>query len=328
MSKQPKHSHTIGWDDDNIRGSNFTERPEIYKGKQGYTDIVRIVTHPISHYVCSVNPKGRDAKGFTAVSLADHDDITEGIVDGNDREARKRAEAACPMIERGYQVKRRFVAGIWHAFRIAPNGKRKRVGQFMPMIFDGGKYAHIRTIAKSLPAMRSGKQRPLHSVELQITCTDSQFQKMNFSLNPTPSEKWEEVKEKLAEHFDDGWDITGNGCDLITALLEPDDRQRLIQSIERVEGKAGFESEDDSDEWAEDGEDFDEDDDDEKPRRRKPAGKKTSKKASKKASKKTGKKKPAPADDEDSDDEDADIAEELDDALDDSDIDDYEEDED
>lgn len=326
--KAPQTAKTIGWDDETIKGGGFSEKPDIYKGRQGFTDIVRVLTLPKSFIICSVNPRGGgDGQGFSANCLAEHEDVLEGIIDGNDRDARKRAEDACPMLERGYPAKRRFVALIWHEARINPKGQRKKIQQVMPFVFDGGKYEHIRTIAQTLPPLKNGKRRPLHLVELQFTCTDNKFQKMNFSYSPTVSTKWSEVKEKAGEAFDDGWSQEGESSELIRALLEHDERQRLVQSIDRVEGKGSFAEEGGSDEFDEEGEDYDDEEEEAAPARRsKRSVSKTAKKTRKGAAKKNQrKKKPEP---EEEDDEDEDIADELDEALEDADIEDYEEEDD
>jgi len=327
MSSQKKAQHTevVSWEDDSIKGSNFLERPDIYKGKSGYTDILRILTLPISHFICAVNPpNNREGAGFSAVSLADHEDIKSGIVEGSDTDARKRAEATCPMVERGFPIKRRFVCLVHHVQRSDSNGRSKRINQFLPMVFDGSKHQHIRMIAQSLPTMASGKRRPLHAVELQVTCTDAKFQKMNFSLHPTQTAKWSEIKILADEFFADGWNAQGTGCEMIEAVLQTDERQRLIASINRVLGKGEFgDAKDDSDEWVEDGDESDETPAPGKPSNR--AGRKPGTKAGAKPVRSgkpaRGPRKPAPADDDD----DESIANELDESLDDADIEDYEE---
>lgn len=313
------YAHRTTWDDETVSGSAYGDRPEVYKARPGSTDIVRIVTHPISYFIVSVNPKNSD-KGFSTVCRAEHEDIMEGITDGNDREAKKRAEDACPALAAGYPVKRRFVCLLYHVARVNSKGQAKKVRQVMPFVIDGGKFENLRSIAQGLPvSSKTNKKRGLHSVELQITCTDAQFQKLNFSLAPTIMEEWAKAKPVIDDAFDDGWNINGEGCSLIEETMAPESLQQLKQSIERVSGKGRFE--DDSDEWDEDGDtdgDGDEFDDEEPAPKRRTSKKSSGKKQSKKSSGKRTRKEPEP-------DEDDDLAEELDEALDDE-IDEFEDD--
>lgn len=312
------------WDDDTIKGGGYNERPDVYKAKQGYTDIIRFITAPVSLLLVNVNPKG--GKGFSTPTLADYDDVMEGFIDGNDKEAQKRAKEKCPALQRGYGVKRRFVALVWHAYRVNRKGQRKKVMQAIPMIFDGGKYEMIHAIKKSLPPIK-GKRRPLHLAEIQITCTDSQFQKMNFSMNPTPSQKWAEVRAEVEDLFENGFDPTEE-VELVEAVTEAESFQSLRESLDRVEGKGNFEDDDDdSDEWEEETEDDEEEE--ERPRRRKKKAPAKKKRPTKKKSRRKAKPKPEPEEDDDEDvDDDDELADELDEALDDEDLDDYDEDDD
>lgn len=309
------------WDDDTIKGGGYNERPDVYKAKQGYTDIIRFCTVPVSLLLVNVNPKG--GKGFSTPTLADYDDVMDGFIDGNDKDAQARAKKACPALERGYGVKRRFVTLVWHAYRLNRKGQKKKVMQAIPMIFDGGKYEMIHAIKQSLPPMKNGKKRPLHLVEISVTCTDSQYQKMNFSMNPTPSQKWAEVKEEIEELFENGFDASEE-TEIVKSVTEADSYQSLRESLDRVEGRGNFDDDDDdSEEWDEETEDdADDEEEEERPRRR--GKKKTTKKRS---AKKKSRRKAKPEPEED-DEDDEDLADELDESLDDEDLDDYDEDED
>lgn len=303
----------IGWDDESISGSNYSERPDVYKAKQGFVDVVRILTFPVS--LIEMNIKGKSS-GFSTPCLADHDDVLEGFLDGHDTDAKKRATDKCPALARGYKPQRRFVSLLWHQTR-SKNGRTKKVNQAIPFKFTGEKYEQLRTIASSLPPRANGKRTPMHGIEIQITCSDGKFQKMNFSYSPTSSQKWKDIKEEVEELFTDGVFSATGECELVQAICETDQFQQLEESLDRIEGKGNFENEegDDSGEWEE--EDFNDDEDD--------APKKKKKRTAKKPAKKTAKKKRKPVVDDDED-----LADELDDALNDEELDelDYEDDDD
>lgn len=245
----------IGWDDDSIKTGGYIERPDKYTPKKGRTDRIRLMTLPIIYFGASV---GGEGNGFYGVSCAKYEDAYLAVVEG-DEEALERCKKQCPLFERGYPVKQRFVALIWHISSEArAGGKATKVNQFYPYPFAGTVYEQIRDAAKSLPLNASGKKTDIRLVELQVTCTDDRYKKV--TVIPIVEKRqhqttWAEAVEAAKDLFteDSGNPMRlpdGDKCQLIIDTILPESRQSLLASINRVEGKESGGSEAETDEFA------------------------------------------------------------------------------
>lgn len=253
-AKTSTHTRQMDFNDPNIRGG-LTNRPEHYKAVAGRVDRVRLMTLPLTYLSASINPaeadKGR-IKGFNAMSLADLDDGLAAI--NGDAAALERCKAACPIFQRGYDVKQRFVVLMWW-ISSQQNGRSVKKDQLLPFAFAGDKYAMLRTIMSGLPINPQTKQpRALATIELDLTINskaDEGFQKIQFVPIPGPDghqSTYKEAKERIQEVMVGDLDPSAAGylaqeCVLLTEFLELETRANLIRSLDRVEGKGGEQDE-------------------------------------------------------------------------------------
>jgi len=286
---------TMSFTDESVKSQSFNDRPEHFRVKKGRVDRVRILTAPVSYFGANVRFKHED-KGFFAISIANHDDMVAAY--NGDTDALKRCKKQCPLWRSGFTMKRRFCALLYHVSSQDRRGKRRKVGNAYPFAFDEGKFEQIRTIVNNLPT-KKGKRVSLRAAELLITCEDTGYQKMAFSMtSDKPESSLRDIADEVEEFFDGDKPLTG-ACSLIEDFIAPDTPLKLQSSLDRAAGKA-------TDEDGDDGfDDYGDEDEDEKPKSSKKRGKK------KAAGKK--RRRPEPEDDDDDDD----LGEELDSALDD-----------
>lgn len=291
--RQSRTSKRIDFFDENIRGG-YEQKPEKYRAKRGFTDRIRILTGLHTFYGTNVQTqKG----GFWLNSCAGVDSI-----EADDIEA---CREQCPLFKRGFDIKQRFVVLIHHISR--KRGKRtKRVDDFLPWVFDPGKYAQLRAIAKTLPTGKSGNRIPLQAIEIEIGCEDETFQKMTMASITQRSQMEFSFRESWEKAYDEGA-VPSEDIDLdclpedVEAYLVAESKREILAALKRAESSGSedeFDEDDepkskrgkprkrqdddegdfdiDDDEDEEGDEDFDEDEEEEKPRGKRGKGKKRS----------------------------------------------------
>jgi len=177
--------------DPNVKGG-FSDRPEMFKGKPGYTYRIRIVSMPQAYFGAYVENKADASKSFFSPSRAPYD-IAEAAYQGDDEAARQAAEA-CPLWERGYKIQQKFICGIYVVERSDSKGRTEKVRQFVPWSFGGERYKAFSNIVSALPPKPDGSPGSIRGIEILAQCTDDRYQK--FSLTPVmgaPRMKWSEV---------------------------------------------------------------------------------------------------------------------------------------
>lgn len=231
-----KHSNAVAKDfgDDTIKGG-FSDRPETFRGKAGMTYIARMMTMPIMFagaYVENVSDKG---KSFFMASRANID-TARAAMDG-DESAWKEAALECPLFERDFKVKPRFCVGLYVISTIDAKGRETRVDHFYPWVFAGERYQNFTSISKSLPTLSNGTRMKITQCELQMTCTDDNFQKFNIAAISSPRDfrmKYAEAWEKCSQFFQG--DTADSPCDLIEETIAPDDKRSMMASLDRAQG--------------------------------------------------------------------------------------------
>lgn len=219
--------------DPNVKGG-FSDRPEMFKGKPGYTYRIRIVAMPQSFFGSYVENKADPSKSFFCPSRAPYD-VAEAAYQGDD-EASKRAAEACPLWERGYKIQQKFICGIYVVERSDSKGRTEKVRQFVPWSFGGERYKAFGNIVAALPARPDGRPGSIRSIEILAQCTDDRYQK--FSLTPVMGEsrmKWGEVWAECKDHF--SGDNPDSDCQVIDDAVAPDDKRKMIESLDRAEGR-------------------------------------------------------------------------------------------
>lgn len=229
MATKKANVRRIGFGDDSIKGG-LKDRPEKYAAKRGRTDIVRVLTDPVDFFGSNVQFKNQD-KGFFALSLADPDDIMAGDT--------KKCAAACPLFKRGYRVDRKFAVLLWWQASKDAKGRETRVEKPIVWAFGKDKYEQLHHIWRELPS-RDGKKMTMRQIELAISCTDEGFQRLTI----TPKIEGQigtlrAAREAVADLFNPPGDLNGE-CELIAEFVEPEDKLRLEQSLDRAEGKGRF----------------------------------------------------------------------------------------
>lgn len=250
MAETTKNVKQIDFDRDDIKGG-YQERPEMYRGKRGRTDRIRVLTPPVSFYGARVEVANG---GFFCISRADHDLIESGDF--------KAASKQCPLFEQGYEdrIKQRLCVLVHWISSTDGKGRKKRVDQILPWTFDPQKYRALKTIADNLPPGKDGKSRGLHVYELAVSCEDDNFQKLNFTAITSASMlecKFSESWDLAKEYFDDPEDRRSR-CSLVDESTAPESKPDILAALKRASAVAGDE--------------FDEDEED-KPRQKK-SGKK------------------------------------------------------
>lgn len=221
--------------DETIKGG-FSDRPETFKGKAGMTYIARIVTKPIMFSGTYVENHADKSKSFFMASRCPID-IARAAMDG-DREAEAQAKLDCPLFEREYKVKPRFIVGLFVVCTIDGKGRASMLKKFYPWTFAGERYQNLTSIGKALPTLSNGDRLKIQQVELQMVCTDDNFQKFNI----TPITSARDIKMKASEvwaecsQFFDG-DNADSPCYLVEETIAPDSRRDMIASLDRAEGK-------------------------------------------------------------------------------------------
>lgn len=232
-----RHSNAVAKDfgDESIKGG-FSERPEAFKGKSGVTYIGRIVTKPIMFSGAYIENAHDKSKSFFMASRANIE-VAKAAIDG-DEAAWNEAAQECPLFERGYKVKQRFAVGLYIVCTIDSKNRQAPVKRFYPWVFAGERYQNLTAIAKSLPTLESGVRMTLQQVELQMSCTDDNFQKFNIAAISSPrdfkmkrTDVWEECKQ-----FFDG-ETPDSPCYLIDDTIAPDPKRDMIASLDRADGK-------------------------------------------------------------------------------------------
>ena len=116
-------------------------------------------------------------KGFYALSLADPA-TAKAALEG-DPSALARAKEMCPLFAGGYNIDRRWVV-LFHQIGIESRGRVAKQSLVLPWAFGKDKYSKLTEIYNSLKAA-DGRQIPLSAIELNILCTDTNFQKVDIT---------------------------------------------------------------------------------------------------------------------------------------------------
>lgn len=225
--------------------TGFREKVDTYKAKPGRRDVGRMVTDPLEFYGAQVKMTGTE-KGFFATSLAEPDDIEKALA--GDAAAMKKCKAACPLFERGYEIRKKFVVLWWWGRRYGRDNKFVKVNQCLPWIFGGDKYGQFRSIRSTLPRQKNAKgektEKPIsfRLVELSIECMDEKFQKCNINAITDDTAKvtqYKELKATAAEYFEKPDDFSSE-CSLINDAIACETKQKLAMSLDRAEGRGKF----------------------------------------------------------------------------------------
>lgn len=229
-----KNARTFDFGDESVKGG-FSDRPEAFKGKAGYTYIIRVVTTPVAYFGSFVENKSEPNKSFFMQSRADYDIAAEAYA-GN-AEAEQQAAEQCPLWERKMKIQQKFVCGIYVVAKEDKQGRRERVGQFYPWSFGGERYQSLTNLSRSLPSKADGSRTSIRAVEIRATCKDERFQK--FDLMPVTTKadmqmSWAEVWEDVKQHFK-GADHH-SPCDKIEEFVAPDSKRDMIASLDRAAG--------------------------------------------------------------------------------------------
>lgn len=223
--------------DESIRGG-FRERPTKFKMEANRRYRLRIMTKPLAYY--GSNVQGTDS-GFYALSLADYE-TAKAAIDG-DNAALARARQQCPLFERGLTVDRRWVVLI-HLIGVEARGRMTRLNQILPWSFGRDKYSKLTEIYKTLRTT-SGQQIPMSAIELNVLCNDANFQKADITPITNPSQMVCRYNDSLAACANELYEPNNPeaGSPLLDDFLEPDSREDLIRSLNRVTGQGALPAE-------------------------------------------------------------------------------------
>jgi len=234
-STKARNARTYDFGDESVKGG-YNDRPESFKGKAGITYILRIVTTPVAYFGAHIENSSDPSKSFFMTSRADFDTCAAAY-EGDDREAVARAAEQCPLWERQFKIKQKFVCGIYVVGKEDSRGRFEKVGQFFPWSFGPERYQSLTNVARSLPSKPDGSRVSIHAVELRASCKDDRFQK--FDIVPVTSKNdmkmtWADVWDEVKGYFEG--DDRKSVCDKIEQFLEPDSKRDMIASIDRAQG--------------------------------------------------------------------------------------------
>ncbi len=235
---RPATSRVTDFSDPNVK-AGFSERPERFSGVDGHTYRCRVMTLPVEYYGAQVKSLAT-GKGFFAHSDANIDDIIAALKD-NDPEAFERCKQQCELFARGYQVGPRFAVLLYVASETAP--RKVTVNRMWPWAFGGQIYNQIRQIVETLPPKPDGKPMPLASIELQMQCTDANWQK--WTITPIVDKAMHvsnvlKVIDEFAHEFHDPRNPARGGSPLVDEFIAPEGRIHMAASLDRAEGKGRF----------------------------------------------------------------------------------------
>lgn len=227
--------HDFG--DPEIRGG-FRERPQKFKMEQNRRYRVRVMTVPLSYLGANCKAAGGSDSGFFALSLAPFD-VGIAAIKG-DKAALAKAQQLCPLFERGYQIDRRWVV-LLHVIATESRGRMTKLDQVLPWAFGKDKYAPLTEIVNTLRTA-DGRKIPLSRVELNILCTEAGYQKATITAITSRSQMICSYEESLAKCAHELYDPTNPdaGSPLLDDFLEPEPREDLVRSLNRLEGQGAL----------------------------------------------------------------------------------------
>lgn len=228
-----KNVEVMDFGDESIRGG-FRERPAKFKMENGRRYRGRIMTRPLVYYGANVQAEDGSDKGFYALSLADPA-TAKAALEG-DPSALARAKEMCPLFAGGYNIDRRWVV-LFHQIGIESRGRVAKQSLVLPWAFGKDKYSKLTEIYNSLKAA-DGRQIPLSAIELNILCTDTNFQKVDITPILQKHQFMCSYADSLAACANELYDPKNPdaGSPLLDDFLEPDSREDLIRSLNRLNG--------------------------------------------------------------------------------------------
>lgn len=230
--------HRMGFDDTTI---NSRERIEFLKFKTGLEYRVVLLDTPTAVYVGNVRSDTKNT-GFSALSLAPYD-VCHAANEG-DEACLKQAKKLCPLWARGYKVSRRFIAPVL-IVGVGKQGKVRPKSEYGVMRFGEKIYARVRDAMAQVPPTKEGKPRRIQAIEWAVTCSDAQFQDLNFVYaGATRVSTPDQIKEAIVDGLQNP-DDPKEGFALVNEACVPDSHADLVRSLDRFENVESDEDGDD-----------------------------------------------------------------------------------
>lgn len=257
------------FEDQSVR-SGFGDRPNTYKAEAGRRDRIRILTMPGLYASVPLTVLKEDEKTglrkevfFAVPSLVNptdpgNEDLLYDALVSNDKQSLEKCREICPYFRKGFKVRPRFPVLIHHISSSSTGKRDRKEDKFLVWDIPSTVYSLIRDLIASLPkSKKTGKPVDIRLVELDVSCTDTQFQKININtitsasaLSYTFAESMEMARES-GQFVDDAPEKDSqlepyHVVDLL-AVIRPDSEQDAMDTIARAMTKVSKSFVDDTD---------------------------------------------------------------------------------